>query len=148
MKSYHPILSNWDTLYYMPLERSNMKLKIMYLFNLLKWGNCTDPLTVVLDKAKANLMHSCHVFQVLLIEIEGPTVIFTENIQSAISSGIISLQFATCSLHNFEKNVLIIATKDSSVLSLESDTGKTLSASIVHPKTPSKALFMDILGKT
>lgn len=41
----------------------------------------------------------------------------------------------------------MVTTKDSSVLALDSDTGNKLNANTVHPKKPSKALFMHILGK-
>ncbi|KAJ4714050.1 Transducin/WD40 repeat protein [Melia azedarach] len=82
---------------------------------------------------------------VYLVDIEGPTVLYQKHIASEISSGIVSLQFETCSFHGFEKNVLVVATKDSSVLALDSDAGNTLSTNAVHPKKPSKALFMQIL---
>ncbi|PKI46525.1 hypothetical protein CRG98_033082 [Punica granatum] len=81
---------------------------------------------------------------VSLIEVEGLRVLCTESIQSGISSGIIALQFASCSLHGFEKNMMVVATRDSSVLALDSDTGKTLSSGMVNPKKPSKALFMEV----
>lgn len=41
----------------------------------------------------------------------------------------------------------MISTKDSSILALDGETGNTLSASMVHPKKPSRALFMQILCK-
>ncbi|KAK9285876.1 hypothetical protein L1049_025077 [Liquidambar formosana] len=82
---------------------------------------------------------------VSLIDIEGSTVLYQKRIASELCVGIISVQFETCSLHGFEKNVLAVATKDSSVLALDSDTGNTLSTSMVQPKKPSKALFMQIL---
>ena len=41
----------------------------------------------------------------------------------------------------------MVGTKDSSVLALDSDTGNLLTTSRVHPKKPSKALFMQTLGK-
>ena len=41
----------------------------------------------------------------------------------------------------------MIGTKDSSVLTLDSETGNMLTTSRVQPKKPSKALFMQILGK-
>lgn len=73
-------------------------------------------------------------------------MLYQKHIASEISSGIVSLQFETCSFHGFEKNVLVVATKDSSVFALDSDAGNTLSTNAVHPKKPSKALFMQILG--
>ncbi|KAK2657637.1 hypothetical protein Ddye_010689 [Dipteronia dyeriana] len=82
---------------------------------------------------------------ITLIDIEGPTVLYEKHIASEICSGIISMQFETCNLHGFEKNVLVVATKDSSVLALDSDNGNTLSANTIHPKKPSRALFMQVL---
>ncbi|XP_057958886.1 uncharacterized protein LOC131151627 [Malania oleifera] len=82
---------------------------------------------------------------VSLIDIEGHTIIYQRHIPSELCPGIISLQFETCSFHGFEKNALLVATRDSSVLALEGDMGNTLSSSTVHPKKPSKALFMQIL---
>ncbi|KAK2966840.1 hypothetical protein RJ640_027799 [Escallonia rubra] len=82
---------------------------------------------------------------VSLIDMEGPTLLYEKHIASELSSAVIALQFETCSFHGFEKNVIVVATKDSSVLALESDTGNMLSSCMVHPKKPSKALFMQIL---
>ncbi|XVF16029.1 hypothetical protein REPUB_Repub09cG0206400 [Reevesia pubescens] len=82
---------------------------------------------------------------VSLVDTKGPTVIFQSHIASDICLGIISMQFKTCSLQNFEKNVLVVATKDSSVLAFDCDTGNMLSTSMVRPKKPSRALFMQIL---
>lgn len=91
---------------------------------------------------------NCHVnVQVSVFDIEGPTLLYQEHIASEISTGIISLQFDTCFLHGFEKNILVVATKDSSVLALDADTGNLLSSSSVHPKKPYRALFMQILGR-
>ncbi|KAJ7944051.1 Transducin/WD40 repeat protein [Quillaja saponaria] len=84
---------------------------------------------------------------VSVIDIEESTVLYQKLVASEICTGIISLQFQTCSLHGFEKNILAVATKDSSVLALDSDTGNTVSTSTVHPKKPSKALFMQILDE-
>ncbi|GMI68258.1 DUO1-activated WD40 1, Tomosyn-like [Hibiscus trionum] len=82
---------------------------------------------------------------VSLVDTEGLNIIFQSHIASDICPGIISMQFKTCSLQNFEKNVLVVATKDSSVLAFDSDSGSMLSTSMVQPKKPSKALFMQIL---
>ncbi|KAB2094907.1 hypothetical protein ES319_A02G191900v1 [Gossypium barbadense] len=82
---------------------------------------------------------------VSLVDSGGLNIIFQSHIASDISPGIISMQFKTCSLQNFEKNVLVVATKDSSVLAFDSDSGNMLSASMVQPKKPSRALFMHIL---
>lgn len=88
-----------------------------------------------------------HSQQVSLFDIQGSDLIYQKRIASEISTGIISLQFESCNLQGFEKNVLTIATKDSSIMALDSETGNTLSASMVHPKKPSRALFMQILCK-
>ncbi|KAK3224305.1 hypothetical protein Dsin_011330 [Dipteronia sinensis] len=82
---------------------------------------------------------------ITLVDIEGPTVLYEKHIASEICIGIISVQFETCNLLGFEKNVLVVATKDSSVLALDSDNGNTLSANTIHPKKPSRALFMQVL---
>ncbi|KAM7255930.1 hypothetical protein ACFE04_011671 [Oxalis oulophora] len=42
--------------------------------------------------------------------------------------------FEACNLHGFDKNLLVIATKDLSVSIFESDTGNMLSIGMVHPK--------------
>ncbi|CAM8948054.1 unnamed protein product [Rhodiola kirilowii] len=82
---------------------------------------------------------------VSVIDIDGPTLIYEKHIPSEISAGIISLQFERCNLHGFEKNVLVVATKDSSVLAVDIDSGNELCANPIHPNKPSKALFMRIL---
>ncbi|KAL2522035.1 Transducin/WD40 repeat-like superfamily protein [Forsythia ovata] len=92
------------------------------------------------------LVVGCDQGYVSLIDPEGPTVLYQRHIPSELSTGIISTHFETCNLHGFEKNVLVVATKDSSVLALESGTGNTLSSNVVRPKIPSRALFIQILG--
>ncbi|XP_027193278.2 uncharacterized protein [Cicer arietinum] len=82
---------------------------------------------------------------VSVIDIDGPSLLYQKHALSEISTGIISLQFITCSLYGFEKNILAVGTKDSSVLALDSETGNALSIGTVHPKKPSKALFMQVL---
>lgn len=84
--------------------------------------------------------------QVVLIDSDGKTILYQTHIASELCTGVISMQFNTCSLHGFDKNILLVATKDSSVLALETETGNILSPSRVHPKKPSRALFMQILG--
>ncbi|KAL0332775.1 UNVERIFIED_CONTAM: hypothetical protein Scaly_2179000 [Sesamum calycinum] len=84
---------------------------------------------------------------VSLIDPEGPSVLYQTHIASELCTGIISMHFETCSFHGFEKNVMIVATKDSSVLALERDTGNILSSGTVHPSKPSRALFTQILGR-
>nr|GMC62540.1 uncharacterized protein LOC109167710 isoform X1 [Ipomoea batatas] len=83
---------------------------------------------------------------VSLIDIESLSVLYERHIATELCTGIISSQFETCSLHGFEKNVIVLATRDSSVLALEVETGNILSPSMVHPKKPSRALFMQIIG--
>lgn len=82
---------------------------------------------------------------VSLIDPDGPSVLYERHIASEFCTGIISIHFETCSFHGFEKNVIIVATKDSSVVTLERDTGNTLSSSIVRPNKPVKALFTRVL---
>ncbi|XP_022923426.1 uncharacterized protein LOC111431125 [Cucurbita moschata] len=82
---------------------------------------------------------------VSVFDIQGSSLIYQKRVASEISTGIISLQFESCNLQGFEKNVLTIATVDSSILAVDGETGKTLSASMVHPKKPSRALFMQVL---
>ncbi|KAF1874946.1 hypothetical protein Lal_00007562 [Lupinus albus] len=82
---------------------------------------------------------------VSVIDIDGPSLLYQKHITSQISTGIISLQFTTCRLNGFEKNILAVGTKDSSILALDNETGNTLSTETVHPMKPSKALFMQVL---
>ncbi|KAF3634910.1 putative high mobility group B2 protein-like isoform 1 [Capsicum annuum] len=82
---------------------------------------------------------------VVLIDSDSKTILYQTHIASELCTGVISMQFNTCSLHGFDKNILLVATKDSSVLALETETGNILSPSRVHPKKPSRALFMQIL---
>ncbi|CAN1215619.1 hypothetical protein LINPERPRIM_LOCUS301 [Linum perenne] len=83
---------------------------------------------------------------VSVIDIDGPTLLYQHQITTELSAGIISLKFETCNLHGFEKNALVVATRDSSVLALDYDTGNMLSTETVHPKKPSRALYMEILA--
>lgn len=82
---------------------------------------------------------------VSVIDFEGPTLIYEKHIPSEICTGIISLQFERCNFHGFEKNVLVVATKDSSVLTIDSDSGNAVCTNPIQPNKPSKALFMSIL---
>ncbi|XP_060192272.1 uncharacterized protein LOC132621837 isoform X2 [Lycium barbarum] len=84
---------------------------------------------------------------VVLIDSDSKTILYQTHIASELCTGVISMQFNTCSLHGFDKNILVVATKDSSVLALETETGNILSPSLVHPKKPSRALFMQILDE-
>lgn len=82
---------------------------------------------------------------VVLIDSDSKTILYQTHIASELCAGVISMQFNTCSLHGFDKNILAVATKDSSVVALETETGNILSPSRVHPKKPSRALFLQIL---
>ncbi|MED6112163.1 hypothetical protein PIB30_059215 [Stylosanthes scabra] len=83
---------------------------------------------------------------VSVFSMDGPTLLYQKSIASEISAGIVDLQFLTCSLQGFEKNILAVGTKDSSVLALDSETGNTLGNGSVHPKKLSRALFMQVFG--
>ncbi|XP_021867534.2 uncharacterized protein [Spinacia oleracea] len=80
-----------------------------------------------------------------VIDIEGSSILYQKKIGTELSSDVLSLKFESSELCGFEKNILIIATRDSSLLALDADTGNTLSSSAVHPKKRSKTLFMQIL---
>ncbi|KAL6543445.1 hypothetical protein OROHE_010067 [Orobanche hederae] len=82
---------------------------------------------------------------VSLIDPEGPNVLYQKHIASEFCTGVISMHFQTCRFHGFDKNVIIVATKDSSIITLERDTGNMLSSSVVRPNKPSVALFTRIL---
>ncbi|KAF8405551.1 hypothetical protein HHK36_010458 [Tetracentron sinense] len=102
-------------------------------------------LSININRSSGHLAVGSDQGYVVLIDMEGPTVLFQKHMTSELCNSIICLQFETCSFHGFEKNILLVVTKDSSVLALESDTGNTLSTSMVRPKKPSRALFMQIL---
>ncbi|KAG5407727.1 hypothetical protein IGI04_013846 [Brassica rapa subsp. trilocularis] len=82
---------------------------------------------------------------VSLVDVEEATVLYTKHIASDICPGITSLQFESCSVQGFEKSVLVVAMRDSSVFALDSDTGNMIGTNMVKPKKPFKALFMQIL---
>ncbi|KAF2530767.1 hypothetical protein F2Q70_00033521 [Brassica cretica] len=82
---------------------------------------------------------------VSLVDVEEGTVLYTKHIASEICPGITSLQFESCSVQGFEKNVLVVAMRDSSVFVLDSDTGNMIGTNMIKPKKPFKALFMQIL---
>ncbi|KAK6150296.1 hypothetical protein DH2020_015228 [Rehmannia glutinosa] len=85
---------------------------------------------------------------VSLIDPEGPNILYQKHIASEFSTGIVSTHFETCNFHGFDKNVIIVATKDSSFVTLERDTGNTLNSGVVRPNKPSRALFTRILDGT
>lgn len=82
-----------------------------------------------------------------MFNMDDLTLLYQKHISSEISAGIVSLQFLTCSLNGFDKNILAVGTKDSSVLALDNETGNMMGTGTVHPKKPSKALFMQVFGK-
>ncbi|KAH6759635.1 hypothetical protein C2S51_000184 [Perilla frutescens var. frutescens] len=82
---------------------------------------------------------------VSLIDPDGPSVLYERHIASEFCTGNISIHFETCSFHGFEKNVILVTTKDSSVFTLERDTGSALSSGVVRPNKPAKALFTRVL---
>ncbi|KAL4577786.1 hypothetical protein LXL04_013900 [Taraxacum kok-saghyz] len=85
---------------------------------------------------------------VSVIDIGGGSVLYERHIASELSTGVVSVEFGMCSLHGFEKSVLMAATKDSSVWALESETGNILNNNgSVHPKKPSKALLIQMLDE-
>lgn len=51
-------------------------------------------------------------------------------------------------MRGFDKNILLVGTKDSSVLALDSETGNPFNTEAIHPKKPSKAIYMQVLGKS
>ncbi|KAK7262765.1 hypothetical protein RJT34_30345 [Clitoria ternatea] len=102
-------------------------------------------LSINIDHSSKHLAVGSDQGHVSVFNIDGPTLLYQKHITSEISAGIISLQFQICSWHGFEKNILVIGTKDSSVLSLDNESGNTLSTGTVHPKKPSKALLMQVL---
>ncbi|KAK9164913.1 hypothetical protein Scep_000104 [Stephania cephalantha] len=102
-------------------------------------------LSINMNRGFRHLAIGCEQGCVSLIDIEGPTLLFQQHIPSDLASGVISLQFGTCNFQGFEKNTLLVATKDSTVLALEVETGNTLSDTAVRPNKPSRALFMQIL---
>jgi hypothetical protein len=86
-------------------------------------------------------------FQVALIHIEEAFVVYQKQIQGQVASGINSMKFVKLVLEGIEKNILLVATEDSSVLAIEEDTGNALSPNTVQTKNPSRALSMHVLGE-
>ncbi|RDY02840.1 Syntaxin-binding protein 5, partial [Mucuna pruriens] len=102
-------------------------------------------LSMNIDPSSMHLAVGSDQGHVSVFNIDGPTLLYQKHIASEISAGIVSLQFLTCSLHGFEKNILAVGAKDSSVLALDKETGNTLGTGTIRPKKPSKALFMQVL---
>ncbi|PNY11041.1 syntaxin-binding protein 5-like, partial [Trifolium pratense] len=100
--------------------------------------------TVNIDHSSTRLAVGSDQGHVSVFNMDGPTLSYQKHIASEIASGITSLQFLTCSLHGFDKNILAVGTKDSSVLALDNETGNMMSTGTVQPKKPSKALFVQV----
>ncbi|KAK9670711.1 hypothetical protein RND81_13G219800 [Saponaria officinalis] len=92
-----------------------------------------------------HLAVGCEHGLISLIDVEGPSVLYHKQIETVLSEDIMSLEFDCVDFHGLQKNILVVATRDSSVLALDADTGNTLSSSVVHPKKSSRALLMKIL---
>lgn len=82
---------------------------------------------------------------VFVIDIKGTSILYQKQFPTLIYSGTISLQFENCNHNGYVKNVLLIATEDSSVIAVEGDTGNDLSSNGIHTKKPSRCLLMQIL---
>ncbi|KAK7406932.1 hypothetical protein VNO78_08568 [Psophocarpus tetragonolobus] len=98
-----------------------------------------------IDNSSRHLAVGSDQGNVSVINMDGPSLLYRKHIASEISAGIVSLQFKTCCLHGFEKNILAVGTKDSSIVALDGETGNSLSIGTIHPKKPSKAIFMKVL---
>lgn len=83
---------------------------------------------------------------VSLVDIEEATLLYQNYIATELCRGVNSVQFETCTFHGFQKNLIVAATKDSSVVALDRETGNLLSTKLVRPKKPSRSLYMQILG--
>lgn len=78
--------------------------------------------------------------------MEGSTILSQKRFTGELYSGIISVQPIN-GIPDSVENILLVALKDSSVLAIEVGTGNQLSTtSIVRPKKPAKALYIDVLG--
>ncbi|GAU46589.1 hypothetical protein TSUD_186580 [Trifolium subterraneum] len=101
--------------------------------------------SVNIDHSSTRLAVGSDQGHVSVFNMDGLTLSYQKHIASEIAAGITSLQFLTCSLHGFDKNILAVGTKDSSVLALDNETGNTMSTGTVQPKKPSKALFVQVV---
>ncbi|XP_052190065.1 uncharacterized protein LOC127799878 isoform X2 [Diospyros lotus] len=130
---------------FLPLQGSSKKRSnhIVQSLKLVKVNGSV--LSVDINCSSGHLAVGSDQGYVSLIDMEGPTLLYQRHITSELCTGIISLQFETCNFHGFEKNVLVVATKDSSVFALERDTGNTLGSGLIRPKKPSRAFLMQIL---
>ncbi|KAL5706115.1 hypothetical protein ACHQM5_024323 [Ranunculus cassubicifolius] len=116
------------------------------IVNTVKYVKVNGVVNIInMDRRSRNFAVGCDKGYVYVIDIEAATIVFQSNVTSEVCNDITSLQFETCAFHGFEKHVLLVGTKDSSVLALESDTGNTLSETAVSPKKHAKSLFMQII---
>ncbi|KAG0472704.1 hypothetical protein HPP92_014561 [Vanilla planifolia] len=82
---------------------------------------------------------------VFVIDIEGSNILYQKQFPTQIYSGVISLQFENCNHNGYVKNVLLVATEESSVIAVEEDSGNELSSNGIHTKKPCRCLLMQIL---
>lgn len=83
-----------------------------------------------------------------MFEREGTNILYQKQFPSQLYSGVLSLQFESCSHNGYVKSLLLIGMQDSSVFTVEEDTGTELNANAIHTKKPSRALLMQVLGKS
>ncbi|XP_058090596.1 uncharacterized protein LOC131237006 isoform X2 [Magnolia sinica] len=102
-------------------------------------------LSIIVNPRTGHLVVGSDQGYVSVVDMEGPTILYQKHFLSELYTGIISLHFESYELHGSEKNILLVALKDSSILALEADTGIALSSSMVRSKKPARALFMQIL---
>ncbi|XP_020578032.1 uncharacterized protein LOC110023121 [Phalaenopsis equestris] len=82
---------------------------------------------------------------VFVVDTKGGSILYQKQFPTQIYTGTIALQFESCNHNGYLKNVLLIATEDSSVIAIEEDTGNDMNDSGIHPKKPSRCLLMHIL---
>ncbi|KAK1324904.1 hypothetical protein QJS10_CPA01g00249 [Acorus calamus] len=99
--------------------------------------------SISIDPSSRHLAVGSDKGYVSIINMEGPALISQKHIASESNTGVMQIEFST--LSGSGKSVLLVGMEDSSVFALEGDTGNMLSNSMVHPKKPSRALFMQII---
>lgn len=82
---------------------------------------------------------------IFVFDMEGTNILYQKQLPSHVYTGICSMQFENCNHNGYAKNVLLVGMQDSSILTLEEDTGNELSPSI-HIKKSSRALLMETLA--
>lgn len=87
-------------------------------------------------------------FQVFVIDIKGASILYQKQFPTQIYTGTISLLFENCNHNGYLKNVLLIATEESSIIAVEEDTGNDLNSNGLHTKKPYRCLMMQILGES